>query len=152
MLLADNGRGFGKLAYAQEAVERKVAEQADSMSHPRGGPMTNRQLLTASREALSEVDRQRHFLLRVEGTSMPCPACRKLVNAFEAAGIDVDAYDFRQTRYEYHCPHCAAELEQVVPAIAGRALWHWQLKHSWLQEQLRKARAFDRRQHDEPGA
>jgi hypothetical protein len=28
MLLADNGHGFGTLAYAQQAVERKVAEQS----------------------------------------------------------------------------------------------------------------------------
>lgn len=93
------------------------------------------------------MDRQRLFLLRVESTPVPCPACKRAVNAFEAAGIDLDDYDFGNTQYEYRCPACGAALEQVVPFItAGGALWHWHLKDSWLQEQLRKAKALDRAQ------
>ena len=41
--------------------------------------MTNRELLTMPRSMLGEVDKQRLFLLRVEGTPMPCPACKKPV-------------------------------------------------------------------------
>jgi hypothetical protein len=109
--------------------------------------MTNRELLQTPRELLSEVDRQRLFLLRTEGATVPCPACKKPANAFDAAGIDLDAYDFGHTRYGYRCPGCRAALEQVVPFLAGGGpLWHWQLKNSWLQEQLRKARAFDQLQ------
>ena len=84
---------------------------------------------------------------------MPCPACKVCVNAIDAAGIDLDAYDFGKTQYQYRCPHCVPELEQVVPFISGAgALWHWQLKHSWLQEQLRKAKSFDQESKDVGGA
>jgi hypothetical protein len=109
--------------------------------------MTNRELLATSRQVLSELDKQRLFLLRVEGTPVPCPACKKPLNVFEAAGIDVDGYDFEAKQYDFRCPGCQAELEQVVPFIAGGgALWFWTLKGSWLQERLRKAKAFDEQQ------
>ena len=75
--------------------------------------MTNREILQTPRELLNEVDRQRLFLLRVEGTPVPCPACKRPVNAFEAAGIDLDDYDFGHTQHEYRCPGCAAELERA---------------------------------------
>lgn len=97
--------------------------------------MTNRELLRTPEQLLDELDRQRLYLLRVEGTPVSCPACKHSVNAFDAAAIDVDAYDFGVTKYAYRCPACGAELEQVVPFIAGFAsLWHWELKRSWLQE------------------
>ena len=81
--------------------------------------MTNREILKTPPSLLREVDRQRLFLLRVDGTPMPCPACKTPINLFDAAGLDLDAYDFGSTKYEYRCPGCAAELEQVVPFIAG---------------------------------
>jgi len=106
--------------------------------------MTNREVLHTPEDLLGELDRQRRFLLRVEGTPAPCPACQTPVNAFDAAGIDLEAYDFGHTTYAYRCPACAAALEQVVPFLAGGgALWHWVLKPAWLQEQRRKARAFE---------
>ncbi len=109
--------------------------------------MTNREILQTPKQNLADVDKQRLFLLRVESTPVPCPACKRPVNAFEAAGIDLDQYDFGHTEYEYHCPGCGAELEQVVPFLpAGGTLWHWHLKGSWLEERLRKARDFDRQE------
>lgn len=115
--------------------------------------MTNRDLLKTPEQLLGELDRQRLFLLRVEGAPVPCPACQKLVNTFDAAGIDIDSYDFGVTKYAYRCPACAAELEQVVPFItAGAHPWHWQLKHAWLQDQLRKAKAFDQQQERQGGS
>src|SRR5439155_2209738 len=92
---------------------------------------------------LTQLDRQRLFVLRTEGTPIPCPACKKPISIFDAAGIDIDAYDFGKTPYAYRCPGCGAELEQVVPFIAIGNSWNWRLKDSWLQEQLRKANAFD---------
>ena len=89
------------------------------------------------------MDRQRLFLLQVESKPMPCPACKEKVNIFDAAGIDIDTHDFGKTRYEYRCPHCSAELEEVVPFIAIGNHWHWELKDSWLQNQLHKAKMFD---------
>lgn len=113
--------------------------------------MTNREILKTPNHLLAEVDRQRLFLLRVESTPVPCPACKRPVNAFEAAGIDLDAYDFGNTHYKFRCPGCGAHLEQIVPFLAaGGALWHWHLKDSWLQDRLRKATAFDQQgQHDQ---
>jgi hypothetical protein len=109
--------------------------------------MTNRQLLQTPEPLLSELDKQRLFLLRTEGTPVPCPACKRPVNAFDAAGIDLDAYDFGATQYAYRCPACGARLEQVVPLISsGGSLWHWLLQDAWLQEQLRRAKAFDQQQ------
>jgi hypothetical protein len=112
--------------------------------------MNNHQILTTRKDRLTEVDRQRQFLLRVEGSPMPCPACKKPVNVFQAAGITLEEYDFGKTTHTYRCPACGAELEQVVPVFAsGGSLWHWHLKDSWLQEQLRKAKAFDTK--EQPG-
>src|SRR4051812_11037912 len=65
---------------------------ATFVSPGRGAPMTNRKLLQAPRQMLNEVDRQRLFLLRVESAAVPCPACKRPVDAFEAAGIDLDEY------------------------------------------------------------
>ena len=113
--------------------------------------MTNHELLRTPDHLLGELGRQRRFLLRTEGTPLPCPACKEPVSYFQAAGIDPDAYDFGATRHDCRCPTCGAELEQVVPFIAsGGASWYWQLKDSWLQEQLRKARLFD--EQTRPGA
>jgi hypothetical protein len=106
--------------------------------------MTNREVLRTPEQRLSELDRQRLFLLHTEGTPLPCPACKQPVNAFDAAGIDLDAYDFGATQYAYRCPSCGAHLEQVVPLFpGGSTLWHWHLQNDWLQEQLAKAKAFD---------
>jgi hypothetical protein len=114
--------------------------------------MTNHQLLKTPEQLLSELDRQRLFLLRTEGTPVPCPACKRPVNAFDAAGIDLDAYDFGGTKYEYCCPACGARLEQVVPLFAsGGSLWHWHLQDAWLKEQLHKAKAFDQQSPPDNG-
>lgn len=112
--------------------------------------MTNRELLNTPEQMLSGLDRQRLFILRVDGTPMPCPACKQPVNLFDAAGIDLDAYDFGTTKHAYGCPACGAELEQIVPFIAGGGPgWHWEIRHTWLQERLRKAKAFDE-QNEKP--
>jgi hypothetical protein len=54
--------------------------------------MTNHEILTTPRDMLGEVDRQCQLLLQVEATPMPCPACKKPVNAFQAAGITLEEY------------------------------------------------------------
>lgn len=116
--------------------------------------MTNRELLQAPESALSGLDRQRRYLLRVESTPSPCPACRTPVNVFAAAGIDLDAYDFGATLLAYRCPSCRAELDQVVPFFPAPHPWLWVLKPAWLREQLRKAAASDdqkqRPEHTDP--
>lgn len=105
--------------------------------------MTNREILKTPKEQLGSLDRQRQFVLRVELTPVKCPACLKPVDALTAAGIDIDAYQFGVEKQAYRCPHCQAELEQGVPFIAVGPSWHWELKHSWLRDQMRKARFYD---------
>lgn len=112
--------------------------------------MTNREVLQSPESVLSALDRQRLFLLRVEGTPAPCPACQQPVNLFEAAGIDPDAYDFGQTRLEYRCPNCGAQLEQLVPFVAIGRFWHWQFRTAWLREQLHRAEAFEQGSETKP--
>lgn len=74
---------------------------------------------------------------------MPCPTCKKPANAFDAAGITIDQYDFGRTKPRYCCPACGAELEQVVPLFSIGPLWHWQLSQEWLRRQVAKAKAAD---------
>jgi hypothetical protein len=100
---------------------------------------------------LSEVDKQKRHVLEVELTPMLCPACLRRTDAITAAGVGVDAYRFGAVKYDYQCPHCGAELEQVVPAFSVGPPWHWQIKHSWLAQRLEKARQFDELKEDDGG-
>jgi hypothetical protein len=106
--------------------------------------VTNRELLGAKRESLSEVDRQRQYVLEVELTPMQCPACLQRADAIVAAGIQIDEYRFGAVKHEYRCPHCGAELEQVVRVFSAGPPWTWQLKHAWLADRLEKARLYDK--------
>ena len=108
--------------------------------------MTNQELLHASPESLNSTDRQRQFVLQTELVPVPCPACGKPSDAIAAMGITVNEYSFGLAERDYRCFHCQAELEKVVPFIAVGPGWHWRLKPSWLQEQLRKAAFFDKSQ------
>ena len=72
--------------------------------------MTNREILKTSKQVLTELERQRHFVLQVDGTPMPCPACQTKVNLFDAAGIDIDSYDFGTTKHAYRCPSCRRRI------------------------------------------
>jgi hypothetical protein len=111
--------------------------------------MTNREILRAPGVLLSEVDRQRHFVLRVELMPAPCPASGRGLSFFDAARIDIDEYDSDSvTRHDCVCP-CGAELEQIVPAFPGGQPWHWKFKDDWLRAQLAKARAYDQLPREE---
>jgi hypothetical protein len=106
--------------------------------------MTNRELLRTPNENLSELDRQTKFLLQKEMTAVPCPVCKKPLDALTAAGIDIDQYDATRTKDQYRCPDCQAELELVVPFVAFGPGWHWQPRHEWLTAMLDKARLYGR--------
>jgi len=112
----------------------------------------NRELLAADSASLSGPDRQRQHVLRVELMPVACPACLTPTDAISAAGIEIDEYRFGEVQHEYRCPHCGAELEQVVPAFAVGPPWHWALKHAWLAERLEKARLYDRMKEDKGGS
>lgn len=115
--------------------------------------MTNRELLHADGAVLSEVDRQRQYLLRVELLKAACPACLKPIDAVTAAGVGIDGYRFDElVRHDYRCPHCGAELEQVVPVLSVGSPWHWALQHVWLAQRLEKARLYDQLKEAAGGA
>ena len=105
--------------------------------------MTNRDMLLTPPRELSAADRQKQFELRVELTKVPCAACQEPVDSLEASGTDIDDYRFVK-KGDYGCPHCSAELEQVMPPLPFWPGWHWRLKDSWLRRMLSKARAYDR--------
>ena len=105
--------------------------------------MTNRELLQSPKEVLGPLDRQRRFLLQVDLTPMPCPACSTPLSALTAAGTDIDAYQFGEQKCAFRCPQCMAELEQIVPLFGSGPGWYWQLKRDWLAERLRKANLYD---------
>lgn len=106
--------------------------------------MTNRELLHANGAGLSESDRQRQHLLRVELMKAACPACLKPTDAISAAGIGIDDYRFDAViGHDYRCPSCRAQLEQVVPVLSVGPPWHWQLRQTWLTQRLEKARLYD---------
>jgi hypothetical protein len=113
--------------------------------------VTNRELLASDGATLSGPDKQRQFLLRVELMRVACPACLQPADAISAAGIGVDEYRFGQVKHDYRCPHCGAELEQIVPAFALGPPWHWALKHAWLAFELEKARLYDQMKEDRRG-
>jgi hypothetical protein len=106
--------------------------------------MTNRELLQTPNEQLSQLQRQKKYVLQKEMTPVPCPVCKKPLDAITAAGIDIDQYDATKSKDQYRCPDCQAELELVVPFIAFGPGWHWQIRHEWLTAMLAKAWAYDR--------
>jgi hypothetical protein len=107
--------------------------------------VTNRDLLNAPRESLSPVECQKQFVLRVQRTPSPCPACREPVDALTASGLDIERFEFGVETPPFHCPHCGAVLEQVVPLVAAGSLWHWQVNHDWLEDLLHKACLYVRK-------
>ena len=84
--------------------------------------VTNRELLQADGKTLSEVDRQRQYLLRVELMPVACPACLTTVDAISAAGIGIDDYRFGEVKHTYRCPHCQAEVPVVQDWVNGGGL------------------------------
>ena len=98
--------------------------------------MTNREILAHPGTFCPTSIVRSNSSLRVEGTPIPCPICTEPCSAFDAANIDIDAYDFGQTKLSFHCPTCGIELEQIVPFSAVGNSWHWQVKSTWLQAQV----------------
>jgi hypothetical protein len=105
--------------------------------------VTNRELLRAPPEKLSQPDRQRRRALAVESAPVPCPVCATSVDAITAAGLDVDQYSFGARTPTYRCPHCGAVLDRVTPLVALGPGWHWALNRPWLAGRLRRAERYD---------
>lgn len=92
--------------------------------------MTNRELLAGNHPGrpLSSLDRQRLLLLKVDSVKQRCPnpTCRHGNNVFEAAGIDIDDYDFGATKHAFSCVKCEAPMDYVVPIVSFGPGWHWE--------------------------
>jgi hypothetical protein len=86
--------------------------------------MTNRELLryTGSDQLLTELDRQRRYLLRAESAPMPCPRCDHPSRTWVAAGVDVDDYSM-DAGHTYHCPGCGVELRYQLGMFGGARWW-----------------------------
>jgi hypothetical protein len=107
--------------------------------------VTNRELFNMPPALLDEAERRRLYLLRLQGQSPPCPACRAPVSGFDAAGVTLEDYDFGTTKRELCCPGCGCRLEAVLTFVPGYGhRWHWGVQPAWLRERLAMARAFDR--------
>ncbi len=90
--------------------------------------MTNRQILQTPREVLGSLGKQRQLVLQLALIESPCPSCQRVLNLFQASGLDIDQYDCDGLDPPYRCPDCRAVLEQVVPFPASGPPWFWQLK------------------------
>lgn len=112
--------------------------------------MTNRELLQAPPEGLTPQDKLRGYILAVESSPIPCPACLTPVDAIAARGLDIDQFHFDSRKPSYRCPHCQAVLDRVTPLVSIGPGWQWQLNQPWLAERLEKARKYDR-EHAQPG-
>ena len=88
--------------------------------------MTNREILRASGAVLSEVDRQRQYVLRVLLVSAPCPARGWGLSYLDAARIDIDEYEYDcdgASRHACACP-CRGRVlrraRQPRPCLSAR--------------------------------
>jgi ribosomal protein S27E len=92
--------------------------------------MTNRELLaeTCSKALLTGIENQRRFILRLHSVQQGCPNCGHKQNVFEAAGVEIDDYDFGKTPLAFKCGGCGRDLKHNVPFVSmGGPGWHWGL-------------------------
>lgn len=85
--------------------------------------LTNSELLDAA-GPLYSLDKQRRYVLQTEVLPRrPCPACFHQSNVLEAAGVELDAYDFGSTELEYRCPNCKRALRNDLLFLSGAFVW-----------------------------
>jgi hypothetical protein len=72
--------------------------------------------------SLSELDRQRKYIIKQYENGAPCPICGKIQTPWEASGQDADTWATSGTSRDYHCIECGVELSHDVYFVAG---WGW---------------------------
>lgn len=96
---------------------------------PKKNPEAAKKLLETPAEKLTNIERQKKFILAVVMTPMPCPMCFEKVSVVEAADDMLEiGGDYTA---KYICPSCETELAKVVPffMVPGTPGWHWQRKY-----------------------
>lgn len=87
--------------------------------------LTNTELLDRHppERLLTEIEKQKLYLLKIYAVPKPCPACGHGNSLMEARGEHLDEYDFGKTKKEMHCTKCKTELTDILPFFGGE--WHW---------------------------
>lgn len=89
--------------------------------------MTNKELLAYNgpEKLLVGIDRQRRFVLRIEGQPKPCPSCGTLMTAWQGRGFaNVEDYDLMKVQNDFgECVGCQRAIRFALPMIGD---WHWQ--------------------------
>jgi len=72
---------------------------------------------------LTELDKQRAYLVRMALQQSPCPFCATPLDQYEASE---DRYSVENEHRDddYRCPNCQAALLFVLPLFGGGA-WFW---------------------------
>src|SRR5262245_31357467 len=87
---------------------------------------TNTELLNANKHTLlSNLDKQRRFLLKMATTPTTCASCGKPVSQVEAYGNALDEYPIAGRGPgdgEFTCPHCTTQLHWCIPFV-GAPFW-----------------------------
>ncbi|NUQ73381.1 MAG: hypothetical protein HUU21_07485 [Polyangiaceae bacterium] len=97
---------------------------------PKKNPEAAKKLLNTPDEKLTNIERDKKFILAMVMTPMPCPMCFAKVSVVEAADdtLEIGGDDYNS---KYICPSCETELAKVVPFFLqpGTPGWHWQRKY-----------------------
>lgn len=85
--------------------------------------MKNSELLTAPLEVLSQIDRQKRFLLQIAMLPAAC-VCGRLVSQVEASKMALDDFPVADTvGVNFTCPGCHTSLEVAVPFMGAAYVW-----------------------------
>lgn len=99
-----------------------------TITHVPERPMTNRELLdwSGSEDMLYGLERQRRYVLRIEGEKKACPNCGNPMTAWEGRGFaDVDSYDLTEQHDNAGtCTKCGRAIKFTLPLMGE---WHWRL-------------------------
>jgi hypothetical protein len=89
--------------------------------------MTNTQILNSNSGAfLTANQKQVRFVMSMELKQMPCPNCGEPHNLPQAAGLEIDDFNFDTSANDRvgRCRKCRRTLIFVLMMIGG---WHWRL-------------------------
>lgn len=94
--------------------------------------MTNTELLKANPAFLSELEKQRQFIIGINSVMRPSPCCNTPQTPYEALGQTLDEFDTKVTALadtDFTCINCGTKLKYIVPIFAINGGWLWSLKN-----------------------
>lgn len=81
---------------------------------------TNEKLLTYPNEILTELEKQRRYILRIAMTPIGCGRCGGMHSQVEASGRTLETFDSKEIKDEdYICPDTGDSIRWVVPFIGN---------------------------------